>query len=148
MTSIFPTISDHVTGDVPNQCTGKSWLRMESSDNDSRTRITESFTGIHTYAISVEYEGVKGVSAFNPDIPSRPTTSQLHSESKYKEIIKIENRYNYHINNRSVSTENKDLLMNKAIIFIQSQKSKYGGGGNEIQLLSGATNMLENLGYK
>jgi hypothetical protein len=38
--------------------------------------------------------------------------------------------------------------MNKAIIFIQSQKSKYGGGGNEIQLLSGATNRLENLGYK
>jgi arylsulfatase A-like enzyme len=138
---IYPTISDYVSGDIPNQCAGDSWLRMEPNNTSPRIRVTEAFTGISTYAISVEDRGVKGIFTFDSDIPSRPTLSQLDAGPETKEFI-------IDTDSMSGNTESsKQELENTAREFVKSRSDKYQRG-EEIKLSSEAVERLEELGYK
>jgi hypothetical protein len=145
---IFPTISDYITGNVPDQCAGESWVQMDS-EVSSRTRITEAFTGVSTYAIAVEQEKHKGIFAFNSDIPSRPTASEIKSETKYEELITDESEAAQNESNcmRTESQEKILELRDIAIDFIQSHKEEYSQG-EKIQMSTEAIERLEDLGYK
>lgn len=144
---IFPTLSDFVANEIPDQCDGRSWLRIDSTDGTSKTRITEAFTGTSTYAISVEVDGSKGIFAYEADIPSRPDSSQIDSGPKYMNYTNTSNTKRGGKNDEEIPKNLQTQMENIAANFIRSRVGKCNQG-EEIQLTKGALNRLEELGYK
>lgn len=144
---IFPTVSEYVTGKVPDQCVGRSWLRTNDTDSDNRVRTTEAFTGASTYAISVEKGGYKGVFAYEADIPDRPTESQVENGLKKKDFSVVADEREGLVSNQSVPESMKTTLETHAVEFISDQEDHYRGG-KEVELSGSVEDRLEELGYK
>jgi arylsulfatase A-like enzyme len=104
---ILPTISEFVTGNMPDQCVGNSWFQIDKAEAEGKIRITEAFTGASTYAISVEQHGKKGIFMYDADIPDRPTRLQIQDGAKMKQFRSIEAVRNGIESNQSLSEESK-----------------------------------------
>jgi len=145
---IYPTISDYLTGKVPDQCVGRSWLRMDANESSQRTRVTEAFTGDSTYAVSIEQDVHKGIFAFDADIPARPTDTQIQAGPKYIEFCNVkEMREDVDNTDTQLTKNEKKQFERLAVDFITNKKNNYGKG-EEVTISSDVEMRLEELGYK
>jgi hypothetical protein len=113
---IFPTITQLLGDDIPEQVEGRSW----TSNNELRPRITERF--LEHYNVSVEIDGVKGIFTYEENGPNRPSPTQIEEGPIKKEFYELEQVRSGEIksDNTDISDNLKSRLEHQAQQFIKS----------------------------